>query len=51
MKRLALFVSGGGSNFRAIHQAVLDGVIDGVVGLVVTDKIECPAAAYAREHA
>ncbi|MCH7858528.1 MAG: phosphoribosylglycinamide formyltransferase [Candidatus Marinimicrobia bacterium] len=51
MKRLALFVSGDGSNFRAIHQAVLDGVIDGVVGLVVTDKIECPAAAYAREHA
>ena len=51
MKRLTLFVSGGGSNFRAIHQAVLDDVIDGLVGLVVTDKIECPAAAFAREHA
>ncbi len=50
MKRLAVFVSGGGSNFRAIHQAMLAGGIDGVVGLVVTDKADCPAAAYARDR-
>lgn len=50
MKRLAVFVSGGGSNFRAIHQAMLAGEIEGVVGLVVSDKADCPAAAYARDH-
>lgn len=51
MKRLAVFVSGGGSNFRAIHQATLTGEIEGVVGLVVTDKPDSAAADSARENA
>ncbi len=50
MTNLALFVSGGGSNFRAIHDSSLAGRIAGRVALVVTDKPECPAAWYAREQ-
>ncbi len=50
MTNLALFVSGGGSNFRAIHDASLAGRIAGRVTLVVTDKAECPGARYAREQ-
>ncbi len=50
MTNLALFVSGGGSNFRAIHDSSLAGRIAGRVALVVTDKPECPGARYAREQ-
>lgn len=37
-KRLAVFVSGGGSNFRAIHEAALSGAVHGDVVALVTDK-------------
>lgn len=37
-KRLAVFVSGGGSNFRAIHDAALSGAVHGDVVALVTDK-------------
>jgi hypothetical protein len=37
-KRLAVFVSGGGSNFRAIHEAALGGAVHGDVVALVTDK-------------
>jgi folate-dependent phosphoribosylglycinamide formyltransferase PurN len=37
-KRLAVFVSGGGSNFRAIHEAALRGAVHGDVVALVTDK-------------
>ena len=37
-KRLAVFVSGGGSNFRAIHEAALAGEVHGDVVALVTDK-------------
>ncbi|XP_020251650.1 phosphoribosylglycinamide formyltransferase, chloroplastic-like isoform X3 [Asparagus officinalis] len=37
-KRLAVFVSGGGSNFRSIHEATLGGSIPGDVVVLVTDK-------------
>lgn len=37
-KRLAVFVSGGGSNFKSIHAATLDGSIHGDVAVLVTDK-------------
>lgn len=45
-----MFVSGGGSNFRAIHAAILDGVFDADVSAVVTNAPSCGGAAYAREH-
>lgn len=37
-KRLAVFVSGGGSNFRSIHEATLCGSVYGDVVVLVTDK-------------
>ena len=37
-KRLAVFVSGGGSNFRSIHEATLGGPVHGDVVVLVTDK-------------
>ncbi|XP_002986515.2 phosphoribosylglycinamide formyltransferase, chloroplastic [Selaginella moellendorffii] len=49
-KRLAVFVSGSGSNFRSIHKATIDGTVLGDVVIVVSDKPECKACEYAREH-
>ncbi|EFJ42570.1 hypothetical protein VOLCADRAFT_66954 [Volvox carteri f. nagariensis] len=48
--RLAVFVSGGGSNFKAIHAACLDGRINGRVVAVVSDVPSCGGVNYAREH-
>ncbi|CAM8985486.1 unnamed protein product [Rhodiola kirilowii] len=49
-KRLAVFVSGGGSNFRSIYEASLDGYVNGDVVVLVTNKPECGGAKYARER-
>ena len=46
-KNLAVFVSGGGSNFRAIHQ---DSRIHGDIAVVVTNAPSCGGAVYARDH-
>ncbi|KAG9446052.1 hypothetical protein H6P81_012180 [Aristolochia fimbriata] len=48
-KNLAVFVSGGGSNFRAIHEASMEGLVNGKVTILVTDKPGCGGAVYARE--
>lgn len=37
-KKLAIFVSGGGSNFRSIHEASLRGSIHGDIVVLVTNK-------------
>lgn len=47
-KKLAVFVSGGGSNFRSIHEASVEGSIHGEIGVVVTNKSGCGGAEYAR---
>ncbi|XP_062183853.1 phosphoribosylglycinamide formyltransferase, chloroplastic-like [Phragmites australis] len=49
-KRLAVFVSGGGSNFRAIHEAALSGAVHGDVVALVTDKPGCGGAEHARSN-
>ncbi|KAF8762553.1 hypothetical protein HU200_009328 [Digitaria exilis] len=49
-KRLAVFVSGGGSNFRAIHEAALGGEVHGDVVVLVTDKPGCGGAEHARSN-
>ncbi|KAI8106676.1 hypothetical protein M9434_001330 [Picochlorum sp. BPE23] len=50
-KRLAVFVSGGGSNFKAIHHAIRQGEIrGGEVVVVVTNAPSCGGAEYARQH-
>ncbi|XP_050215476.1 phosphoribosylglycinamide formyltransferase, chloroplastic [Mercurialis annua] len=49
-KKLAVFVSGGGSNFKSIHQGCLQGLVFGDAVVVVTDKQGCGGAEYARDN-
>ncbi|KAJ3677603.1 hypothetical protein LUZ60_003327 [Juncus effusus] len=49
-KKLSVFVSGGGSNFKSIHEASIQGLIHGDVTLLVTDKPGCGGAEYARNN-
>ncbi|XP_058750380.1 phosphoribosylglycinamide formyltransferase, chloroplastic-like [Vicia villosa] len=46
-KKLAVFVSGGGSNFKAIHEASKRGSVHGDIIVLVTNKSECGGAEYA----
>ncbi|XP_077241010.1 formyl transferase [Tasmannia lanceolata] len=48
-KKLAVFVSGQGSNFRSIQEASNEGQIHGEIAVLVTDKPGCGGAEYARE--
>ncbi|PIA45946.1 hypothetical protein AQUCO_01600295v1 [Aquilegia coerulea] len=47
-KKLAVFVSGGGSNFKSIHQACVEGLVHGDIAVLVTNKPDCGGAEYAR---
>ncbi|CAH8314231.1 unnamed protein product [Eruca vesicaria subsp. sativa] len=51
-KKLAVFVSGGGSNFKKIHQGCIsgDGSVNGHVVLLVTNNKDCGGAEYARSN-
>ncbi|KAL7088572.1 hypothetical protein ACP275_13G135700 [Erythranthe tilingii] len=48
-KKLAVFVSGGGSNFRSVHAATTNGSVHGDVVVLVASKHDCGGAEYARE--
>ena len=43
-KRIAVFVSGGGSNLKALHAATLDGTINGSIA------VRCPHPARQRRQ-
>lgn len=47
---MAIFVSGGGSNFKSIHKACLNGQINGEVAVVVSNSPTCGGVMYALEH-
>ena len=47
MKNIAVFVSGGGSNFKAIHQQISLGEIPGQIVLVISNNPKCSAIEYA----
>jgi phosphoribosylglycinamide formyltransferase-1 len=47
--RLAVFLSGRGSNFMAIREAVGRGEIDGEIALVLSNKAEAPGLLKAKE--
>ncbi|XP_027336564.1 phosphoribosylglycinamide formyltransferase, chloroplastic-like [Abrus precatorius] len=49
-KKLAVFVSGGGSNFRSIHEASRRGSLHGDVLVLVTDRSACGGAEYAKNN-
>jgi phosphoribosylglycinamide formyltransferase-1 len=47
--RIAVFLSGRGSNFMAIHEGVRRGVINAEVGLVFSNKEDAPGLLKARD--
>jgi phosphoribosylglycinamide formyltransferase-1 len=47
--RLAILLSGRGSNFAAIHQAVAAGTLDAEIVGVITNRPEAPGLVLARE--
>ncbi|KAF8104170.1 hypothetical protein N665_0177s0026 [Sinapis alba] len=49
-KKLAVFVSGGGSNFKKIHEGCIGGSVKGDIVLLVTNKKDCGGAEYARSN-
>ncbi|KAL7103073.1 hypothetical protein ACP275_08G158200 [Erythranthe tilingii] len=49
-KNMAVFVSGGGSNFRSIYEATLNGSVHGDVVVLVTNKQDCGGAEFARDN-
>ena len=48
LQRIVVFVSGGGSNFKAIHKAILEGQIHGDIVGVISDKTSCGGIDYAK---
>lgn len=50
MKNIAIFVSGGGSNFMAIHHQIKQGKIPGEIVLVIGNNPNCRAIEYANEN-
>ncbi len=49
MKKLAILLSGRGSNFEAVARAVRAGEIEAEIALVVSNRAEAPGLARARE--
>ena len=50
MKNIAIFASGGGSNFKSIHHYVQLGEIPGQIVLTVSNNIDSGAIEYAKEY-
>lgn len=48
--RIAVFLSGRGSNFIAIHDAILKGEIDAEITVVFSNKSDAPGLAIAEER-
>jgi phosphoribosylglycinamide formyltransferase 1 len=47
--RLAILLSGRGSNFAAIHQAIVDGKLEAEIVCVISNQPDAPGLARARE--
>jgi len=48
--RLAILLSGRGSNFQAIHEAVQSGTLDAEIALVLSNRPDAPGIQRAREY-
>ncbi len=48
--KIAVFISGRGSNFKAIHDAILSGKINAEIVLVLSDKKDAPGLEIARQR-
>ncbi|MBN1222069.1 MAG: phosphoribosylglycinamide formyltransferase [Candidatus Aminicenantes bacterium] len=49
--KIAVFLSGRGSNFMAIHSAVIAGKINADIDIVFSNKKEAPGLAFAQKNA
>jgi phosphoribosylglycinamide formyltransferase len=49
-RKIALFVSGEGTNMKKIHKSCQEGLINADISVVVSDKPTCNAVKYAFEH-
>jgi len=50
MKKIAVFASGGGSNFKAIHHQIIQGNILGKIVMVFSNNPNCGAIKFAEEN-
>lgn len=50
MMRLAILLSGRGSNFQAIHEAIQRGELDARIVCVISNRPDAPGIARAREY-
>ncbi len=48
--KIAVLISGGGSNFKAIHQAIKQGKISGRIACVISSSTQAGGVQYAREN-
>lgn len=48
--KIAVFVSGNGTNMKAIHNSCYKGKINADISVVVSDKPECNAVKYAKSN-
>lgn len=48
--KIAVFVSGNGSNMKVIHKSCKEGKINADVSVIVSDKPECNAVRYAKDN-
>jgi phosphoribosylglycinamide formyltransferase-1 len=49
-KRIAVFISGRGSNFRSIYAEIVKKSIDGVIAAVISDNEDAKGLVFAREN-
>ena len=50
MNKLAILVSGRGTNMIALHKATLDGRLNAQIGLVISNKEKAPALDYCKDN-
>jgi len=50
LKRLAILLSGRGSNFQAIHRAIVDGRLEAEIGCVISNVPDAPGIEYAKAN-
>lgn len=48
--KLAILISGRGSNMQAIHRSIIAGRLDAEIVVVLSDQPKAPGLDYAREH-
>lgn len=48
--KITVFISGRGSNFKALHDSILEGKINAEIALVFSNKEEAPGLKIARER-